>query len=122
MITISTAAEVGKDLAPGLYSVTNAPGLFLQVSKAKTKSWVFRYRLGPERRRMGLGSVEKVSLADARKAATAAAARRNQGIDPIDARRSEKAALLAAQGRSQDQEEGSRHHIPRPGGRLHRHP
>jgi integrase len=96
MKAISTSPEVGKDLRPGLYSVTKAPGLYLQVSEAKTKSWVFRYRLGPERRRMGLGSVEKVALADARKAATAAAAQRDKGIDPIDARQREKATLLSA--------------------------
>lgn len=96
MKAISTAAEVDKELPPGLYSVTKAPGLYLQVSAAKTKSWVFRYRLGPERRRMGLGSNIKVSLADARKAATAAAALRDKGIDPIDARGAEKAEALKA--------------------------
>ena len=45
---------------------------------------------------MGLGSYPKVSLADARKGATAALALRDKGIDPIDARKAEKAALLSA--------------------------
>ena len=40
MKAISTAAEADKDLPPGLYSVTKAAGLYLQVSEAKTKSWV----------------------------------------------------------------------------------
>jgi hypothetical protein len=96
---ISTAAEADKDLPPNLYSVTKAAGLYLQVSQGKTKktkSWVYRYRLGSERRRMGLGSYDKVKLADARIAATAAAALRDKGIDPIDARKAEKAALLSA--------------------------
>ena len=60
------------------------------------KSWMYRFRLGGVRRGMGLGSTAKVSLADARKAATAAAALRDHGVDPIDARRGEKAERRAA--------------------------
>jgi integrase len=45
---------------------------------------------------MGLGSADKISLADARKAATAAAALRDKAIDPIDARKAERAQLMSA--------------------------
>jgi hypothetical protein len=96
MKAISTAAQVEMDRQPGFYLVAKASGLYLQVSKARTKSWVFRFRIGDERRGMGLGSIDKVSLAEARKAATAAAALRDRGIDPIDARRAEKAERFVA--------------------------
>jgi integrase len=92
--TISTAAHVDTDLKPGLYRVSKATGLYLQVSGTKSKSWVWRYRLGGKRRDMGLGPADSVSLADARKAATAAAARRDQGVDPIAAREAEKAERI----------------------------
>jgi len=100
MKAMSTAAQVEADLPPGFYPVAKATGLYLQVSKAKTKSWVYRFRLGGDRRAMGLGSIDKVSLAEARKAATAAAALRDKGIDPIDARRAEKAERHAARARA----------------------
>jgi integrase len=93
---ISAAAHVDMKRAAGLYPVAKATGLYLQVSKAGTKSWVYRFTLCGNPREMGLGSVAKVSLADARKASTAAAALRDKGIDPIDARRAERAEKLAA--------------------------
>ena len=45
---------------------------------------------------MGLGSASKVSLAEARKAATAAASLRDSGADPIEARRKAKQDKAAA--------------------------
>ena len=91
---ISTAAGVEKDRPPGSYRVTGAPGLTLQVSETGAKSWIWRFRLAGRRREMGLGSVDKVGLADARKAAIAAAALRDQGVDPIAARHAQKAERI----------------------------
>jgi integrase len=96
MTIIATAAQVEVDRPPGVYRVANASGLYLQVSRTRTKSWIYRFQLGGKQREMGLGPIGKVSLADARKAATAAAALRDKGIDPIDARRAERAANLEA--------------------------
>ena len=93
---ISTAAHVDKDRPPGFYRVSKATGLYLQVSETRSKSWVYRFRLGGERRAMGLGAAYKVSLSDARKAATAAEALRDQGRDPIEARRVEKVKRIEA--------------------------
>lgn len=93
---ISTAAHVDKDRPPGFYRVSKATGLYLQVSETRSKSWVYRFRLGGERRAMGLGAAYKVSLSDARKAATAAEALRDQGRDPIEARRVEKGKRIEA--------------------------
>jgi integrase len=96
MKTLSTVAQVMGAKAPGLYPIHNATGLLLQVNEAGNQSWVFRYRLGGARRLMGLGSASKVSLAEARKAATAAASLRDSGADPIEARRKAKQDRAAA--------------------------
>jgi integrase len=96
MKTLSTVAQVQGAKAPGLYPISNATGLLLQVNEAGNQSWVFRYRMGGTRRLMGLGSITKVSLGDARKAATAAASLRDQGADPIAARRKAKQDKAAA--------------------------
>jgi integrase len=94
--TLSNVAEVLGAKAPGLYPISKATGLLLQVNEAGNKSWAFRYRLNGTRRIMGLGSASKVSLADARKAATAAASQRDSGVDPIEARRKAKQDSAAA--------------------------
>jgi integrase-like protein/Arm domain-containing DNA-binding protein len=75
-------------------------GLYLKVSGAAGRSWVFRYRVEGRLREMGLGSAHTISLADARQMATECRKQRLQGIDPIDARRNERtrARLEAATG------------------------
>jgi hypothetical protein len=62
------------------------------VTKGR-RNWIYRYigEHGRERR-MGLGSANDVSLAEARGAAEEARRLRRQGIDPIDYRRNEKQA------------------------------
>lgn len=71
-------------------------GLYLQVTEAGARSWIFRYRVGKKRLRdMGLGPVRDVSLQTAREAAAAARRQRAQGIDPIDARTAAKATAGA---------------------------
>ena len=41
-------------------------GLYLQVSKSGTKSWIYRYQINGRRREMGLGAVDTVPPAEAR--------------------------------------------------------
>ena len=79
-----------KDLAPGLYG--DGDGLYLQVSKLNTKAWVFRYMIAGTARKMGLGSIDRVSLSDARKKAKAAHSLVIDGIDPIDTRAAKRSA------------------------------
>jgi Arm DNA-binding domain/BrnA antitoxin of type II toxin-antitoxin system len=67
--------------------------LYLQVSGAHGRSWVFRYTVGGRERAMGLGSAADVPLAMARAAAQALRLELRAGIDPIEARR--KARLQA---------------------------
>ena len=64
-------------------------GLYLQVSEAGTKSWIFRFSLNGRERHMGLGPVMDVPLAEAREKATACRKLAREGIDPIEALRYE---------------------------------
>jgi integrase len=69
-------------------------GLYLQVSGKGAKSWIYRYASLDGRRRdreMGLGPAHTISLSDARGLAADARKQRLAGIDPIDARRTERA-------------------------------
>jgi integrase len=68
-------------------------GLYLQVSPAGTKSWVFRYkgaRADGKARDMGLGPLHTISLSEARDLATECRKLRLQGIDPIEKRDAER--------------------------------
>jgi hypothetical protein len=73
-------------------------GLYLRKlsDEPGSGSWVYRFRLGGKRREMGLGPLARLSLADARKKARTLASQRDDGRDPIGARRKEKADNLAA--------------------------
>jgi Arm DNA-binding domain len=95
--------------APRSSACTATVALYLQVTGAGAKSWVFRYWV-PERdpvtgelvrnpatkkvcgisREMGLGSFTVVTLDEAREAAADVRRLRYQGIDPIEARREAK--------------------------------
>lgn len=67
-------------------------GLYLQVSRSGTKSWIFRYAINGREREMGLGPLHTITLADARSLATEARRLKLSGIDPIDARKAERQA------------------------------
>ena len=79
-----SAAKVRTVTKPGLYG--DGHGLYLQVSSFETKAWVFRYMIDGTARKMGLGPLHTVSLADARQRAAEARRKALDGIDPIDAR------------------------------------
>ncbi|MFN0045323.1 MAG: tyrosine-type recombinase/integrase [Sphingorhabdus sp.] len=62
-------------------------GLYLLVSKSGAKSWMVRVQKDGRRRDIGLGSVAKVSLADARRRAEQARTQVEAGIDPVAVRK-----------------------------------
>lgn len=68
-------------------------GLYLQLTAAGTRSWIYRYSLDSKRREMGLGPFPAISLAAARASASEARALVKGGRDPIDAREAKRAAL-----------------------------
>lgn len=71
---------------------TRERGLSLRVTAAGVKSWTFRYRdAAGNRKRISLGRVDDVPLADARIAAGAERGKIHQGVDPSVERRSRKA-------------------------------
>ncbi|SEQ90874.1 tyrosine-type recombinase/integrase [Thalassovita taeanensis] len=76
--------------APGHYR--DGRGLFLQVSKWGTKSWVFRYTSRGKARGMGLGSYEDVSLKAARNEVDKLRVAVREGRDPVEERRALNAA------------------------------
>ncbi len=88
------ALRVVQAKKPGLYGDGN--GLFLQVGRGGTKSWIFRYSFAERRRDMGLGSLQFVSLAEARAKALGARKLLLEGFDPIEVRASNKKAAMAA--------------------------
>ena len=62
-------------------------GLYLNVAKGGSKSWILRIVVGGRRRDVGLGSFPRVSVADARKAAAAYRGAVSAGVDPAAERR-----------------------------------
>src|SRR5690349_17376301 len=72
-------------------------GLYLQVTKSGARSWVFVFRWQGRRAEMGLGSAAPgaVGLAEARVARDEARRLVREGVNPIDARRTEAAAVSA---------------------------
>jgi integrase len=92
--TISAALQAAN--APvGVHKIAGVAGLYLKIGETGAGSYFYRYRLGDRRREIGLGSRDKVSLADACKAAKAWAVLRDEGHDPIETRRRERADNLA---------------------------
>jgi integrase len=92
-----TALGAQKRSRPGFHP--DGDGLYLQVGKTKTKSWVFRYTLRGRPRYMGLGRYQEVTLDEAR---ALAAERRQQvkdGLDPIEARNAERRQRAVDQAR-----------------------
>jgi integrase len=79
-----------KHAKPGMHA--DGGNLYLQVTPARdgkrfNRSWIFRYRVNGRLRDMGLGSVDTLSLSEARERAREQRQKRLDGIDPIDARR-----------------------------------
>ena len=79
-----TPLGVSKKQTPGHYG--DGGGLWLQISKFKSKNWVFRYTLHGTRREMGLGPIHTVSLAEARQKAKECRLTLLDGKDPIEVR------------------------------------
>ena len=105
--------EVKAEKTPGMYC--DGGGLYLQVTTGTNgeahKSWLFRFATGevkpsrngkPRRveREMGLGSFPDTTLADARARAMEARSQRERGMDPIEARRNQRAAAALAQAKA----------------------
>lgn len=92
-----TAKKVAKLLhrgEPGNFHDGN--GLRLEIRSANSASWVSRYELNGREHWMGLGPVRAFSLSEARERNCRIRQKLVDGIDPLDERRAERAAKLAA--------------------------
>jgi integrase len=89
-----SALRIGKIKTRGFYA--DGGNLYLQVSKAGTKSWVFRFKESGRTRDMGLGPIHTLSLAEARERATECRKLRLDRVDPIEQRKAERAARRLA--------------------------
>jgi integrase len=83
-----SAVEVKNATEKGMYH--DGGGLYLQVSAGGAKSWIFRFMLDGRAREMGLGPVRAIALAEARKRAGECRRLRLDGIDPIEARSTQR--------------------------------
>jgi integrase len=97
------ALRVEKQRKPGLYPDGN--GVYLQVTLGANgsphKSWLFRFRMqGRRERKMGLGAFPAVSLQEARDKASSARKLCQDGVDPVESRKAERAKAKLADARS----------------------
>ena len=90
-----SAQAVARNTKPGLYS--DGGGLYLQITKAGVKSWLFRYMLDGKARGMGLGPLHTISLAEARTKALDCRKQLLDGRDPLDAKESQRASRKLAE-------------------------
>ena len=93
-----TTVGVTKVKMPGM--LHDGGGLYLQVTSAGAKSWIYRFMLKGRAREMGLGSFPAVSLGDARARATECRIVKAQGRDPVQDRASLQSQRLLAQAQS----------------------
>ena len=91
-----TAIEVRR-LGRGVHNVGGVAGLLMQVSDNGAQSWLLRVRVGDKRREIGLGAFPEVSLAKAREKAGQVKEAIRSGVDPVEARKAARSALLASQ-------------------------
>jgi integrase len=89
-----SALKVARLKEPGRYA--DGGGLYLQISRWRTKAWLFRFERHGQERQMGLGPLAVISLADARERARAARRLLLDGQDPIEFRNAERAARRVA--------------------------
>lgn len=91
------ALEVKNLTSPGLHGVGGVTGLYLNINRGGSRSWILRATVGEKRRDIGLGGYPDVSLRMARERAREAKAQIRKGIDPIVQRRAARSALVAEQ-------------------------
>ena len=79
-----TARTVQTKKAPGYYS--DGGNLYLRITKSLSKTWAFYYKKDGKRVEMGLGSVDVMTLEQARDKADVLRKQLADGIDPLSER------------------------------------
>ena len=89
-----TVKQVAALNEPGTWWVSR--NLYVQVGDTRTKAWLFRYMLNGRAHGMGLGSLELVTLAEARDKALLCRKLLLDGSDPLEAHRQKRVQTLLA--------------------------
>jgi integrase len=93
-----TVKEIQRKTTVGLHG--DGGGLWLQITKAGVKSWLFRFMIKGKAYGMGLGPLHSVTLAEARHKAANARRQLVEGINPLEERRRLQAQQAASRTRS----------------------
>jgi integrase len=93
-----TALAVNRVSKPGLYA--DGGGLYLRVGRNGSKRWAFRFMLNGRQHEMGVGGLNKVSLADARKKASDARLLLSGGRNPLIHKHEKETERAAEKARS----------------------
>jgi integrase len=88
------AIDIPRLTRPGRYP--DGAGLYLQVTSATARSWIYRFMIGGKARWRGLGSVNDLSLAEARQARDRERQGVKSGVDTVAVAKEEAAAARAA--------------------------
>lgn len=78
------------------YKLSDGGGMYLLINPDGSKYWRMGYRFAGTERLLAFGKYPEISLADARKARSAARDKINAGVDPSQAKRIEKKNKAAA--------------------------
>ncbi len=73
-------------------------GMYLQVSPAGSKRWFLKYKFAGGDKSFALGRYPAMTLTNARKARDVAKLQKNEGIDPVQARQTEKLKATVGSG------------------------
>ena len=111
MAFLKSARSVDTVTEPGYHRCDR--GLYLQVARSGTKSWLFRYKspVTAKQREMGLGSLNLISLATARNMTLECRRQVLSGLDPLEERARSKRARQLAQARSITFQQAAEHCI-----------
>ena len=93
-----TAIKVRKIKQPGYHA--DGAGLWLQVTQAGGKSWIFTYSLRGRSREMGLGSASRTTLAEARDERDKCNRLLRDHLDPIEERKRRRAEVALTDAKS----------------------
>ena len=90
-----SALEIKNITKPGRHAVGSVAGLQLVVKPdSGARSWMLRIVIGGKRRSLGLGGYPDVTLAEARRRAREVKRLIDEGIDPLEERRSRRRTLM----------------------------